>query len=101
VKKMTVALIGPHSNADKELVGNYLGEICPGNRFDCIVTPAQAIRAKLAPMGGSLVVAPGCGLTKNSSDAKAFEAAIAAAEGADAIVLAMGIGQVQYLQYAA
>jgi hypothetical protein len=61
VKKMTVALIGPHGNADKELVGNYLGEICPGNKFDCIVTPAAAIKAKLDPMGGTLVVSSGCG----------------------------------------
>jgi hypothetical protein len=92
----TVAVIGPHCNTQKELVGNYLGEICPGNTFDCIVGPASAIAAKIGPHGGKVVTAAGTGLTANCTDASigcGFAAALAAAKGADAIVLAMGIGQ--------
>eukprot|EP00656_Telonema_subtile_P011294 TRINITY_DN15564_c0_g1_i1.p1 TRINITY_DN15564_c0_g1~~TRINITY_DN15564_c0_g1_i1.p1 ORF type:complete len:425 (+),score=107.65 TRINITY_DN15564_c0_g1_i1:373-1647(+) len=85
----TVAVIGPHYNARAELVGNYLGEICPGNNFDCIISPATAIASKLSD--GEVITAAGCKLTSNSSDL--FQEAIAAAKKADVIVLAMGIGQ--------
>jgi len=82
-----VLLVGPHASAQAELVGNYLGEICPGNSFDCVISPAQAVAAKLQDAGGK-----GCELTKNSTSSS-FADAIAAAKYADAIVLAMGIGQ--------
>lgn len=91
-KAWKVAVIGPHYNAQAELVGNYLGEICPGNNFDCVISPVTAIGAKLRASGGQVVSAKGCELTKNSTD-RSFEDAISAAKGADAIVLAMGIGQ--------
>jgi len=84
-----VAVIGPHYNAQAELVGNYLGEICPGNNFKCITSPASAIAAKLT--GGEVITAQGCELTANKSTL--FQDAILAAKQADTIVFAMGIGQ--------
>jgi len=87
-----VAIIGPHAEAQAELVGNYLGEICPGNTFDCIINPAAAVAAKLSPFGGKVTTSPGCNLTVNSSS-HGFSDAIESAKGADAIVLAIGIGQ--------
>jgi len=53
-----VAVIGPHSRAKAELVGNYLGEICPGNNFDCIISPAQAVAEKIAASGGAVNPSP-------------------------------------------
>ena len=84
-----IAVIGPHYNAQAELVGNYLGEICPGNNFKCITSPASAIAAKLT--GGEVITAQGCELTANKSTL--FQDAILAAKQADMIVFAMGIGQ--------
>lgn len=42
-KGQKVALIGPHANAREAMVGNYLGELCPGNTFDCVQSFAAAM----------------------------------------------------------
>jgi hypothetical protein len=36
--KKTV-VIGPHSNAQGAMAGNYLGQLCPNDNFDCITSP--------------------------------------------------------------
>ncbi len=82
-----IAVIGPHGNATMALVGNYLGQLCPDNKFDCIVSPLQALAA--ANVGGSTTWAEGCDLTKPGK--AGFPAAVAAAQAADIVVLALGI----------
>ena len=83
----TLAVIGPHANATTAMVGNYLGQICPDNGFGCIVSPFLALQA--ANAGGATSFLPACKI--NSSDASGFAAAVALAQGADAVVLALGI----------
>ena len=82
-----IAVIGPHGNATQALVGNYLGQLCPDNHFDCIVSPYQALAA--ANIGGTTTYTQGCDLTKVGE--QGFPAAIAAAQAADYVVLALGI----------
>ena len=82
-----IAVIGPHGNATMALVGNYLGQLCPDNKFDCIVSPFAALTA--LNVGGSTTLTEGCPLTKN--DTSGFAAALAAAAAADYVVLALGI----------
>lgn len=88
----TVAIIGPHANAQGPQLGSYLGQICPGtdvNDFSCVVTPAAAINA--SNTGGSVIVQQGCSIS--GSDKSGFAAAVAAAQAADVVVLMMGIDQ--------
>jgi beta-D-xylosidase 4 len=84
---LKIAVLGPHANASTALVGNYLGQICPDNKFDCLDSPYTAIAA--ANAGGSTVWATGTGLTKN--DTAAWPKALAAGAAADAIVLCLGL----------
>lgn len=82
-----IAVVGPHANATTALVGNYLGQICPSNGFECIVSPFQAI----ADINGreNTVLAALPSLTKNNSDA--WTAALAAAAAADTVVILLGL----------
>jgi beta-D-xylosidase 4 len=84
---MKVAVLGPHANATTALVGNYLGQLCPDDGFDCLDSPFSAIRA--LNVGGSTTLGEGPGLTTNSS--KAWAEALALGRQADAIVLVLGI----------
>jgi beta-D-xylosidase 4 len=80
-----VAVIGPHANATLMLVGNYLGQLCPSDAYDCIKSPFQAIAEWNA--GGITTSALGCNVTNTTG----FAAAIEAAQAADTIILMMGI----------
>lgn len=82
-----VAVIGPHSMAQTALAGNYLGQLCPDDQFDCITTPFAAIQA--ANVGGVTQTSPGCQLTKN--DTSGFAAAVTLAQQSDYVVLMLGI----------
>lgn len=43
----TIALIGPHYQAQAALVGNYLGQICPDtDDTSCLTTPLQVSSGK-------------------------------------------------------
>lgn len=86
-KGKNIAVIGPHGNATLALVGNYLGQLCPSNKFECIVSPFLALQA--ANVGGSVTYTQGCEISKN--DTSGFPAALAAAAAADVVVLALGI----------
>jgi xylan 1,4-beta-xylosidase len=88
-KGQKIALIGPHANATGALVGNYLGQLCPDDTFDCIYSPYGVISQTNNAAGGSTVMSPGCQLTKN--DTSGFAAAVAAAQAADVVVLFLGI----------
>eukprot|EP00754_Rhynchopus_humris_P032175 Rhum_TRINITY_DN15382_c0_g1::Rhum_TRINITY_DN15382_c0_g1_i2::g.154467::m.154467/K15920/XYL4; beta-D-xylosidase 4 len=88
-KAKRVAVLGPHFNASGGIVGNYLGQLCPSNTFDCIETPFQAI--KRVNGGGQVFGAAGCSV-KGTSTA-GFEKALALIDSADHVVLAMGIDE--------
>lgn len=88
-KGKSVAVLGPHANAQMAMAGNYLGQVCPQDGFDCIVSPGAAIQA-IDPAAVVKVV-PGCPVTQN--DTSGFAAALAAAAASDYVVLMMGIDQ--------
>ena len=82
-----VAVVGPHANATTALVGNYLGQICPSNNFECIKSPFQSI----ADINGqdNTVLAALPSLVKN--DSAAWTSALAAAAAADTVVILLGL----------
>lgn len=86
-----IAVLGPHGNATRAMVGNYLGQICASgqNDFSCITTPFQAISEQNS--GGRTTYAQGC--TVEGSDKSGFAAAVAAAKAADSVVLLIGLDQ--------
>jgi len=86
-KGRRLAVIGPHANATMALVGNYLGQLCPDNKFGCIISPFAALTA--ANQGAPVTLAKGCGITGN--DTSGFAEAVAACAAADACVLLLGI----------
>jgi len=86
-KGQKVALIGPHANAREAMVGNYLGELCPGNTFDCV----QSFAAAMNTSNPATTVTAGSGITKSIDGGVA--AAVAAAKAADFVVLALGIDE--------
>jgi beta-glucosidase-like glycosyl hydrolase len=88
-KGKSVAVLGPHGNAQGALVGNYIGEICPTNGFACITSPFTAITN--TNKGGKTVYSQGCAV--NSTSTAGFDAAIAAAKASDYVVLIIGIDQ--------
>lgn len=56
-----VAVIGPLAKAQGVLLGNYLGQICPGNNtgdYSCVQSPLDAISK--ANAGGQTTYAPVC-----------------------------------------
>ena len=83
-----VAILGPHSNATTDMTGNYLGQLCPDNSFDCIVSPFLAISALNSAAGGTTDFVLGCKI--NGTD-PSYDQAIALAQSSDIIILALGI----------
>ena len=106
-KGLKVAVIGPHGNATKEMVGNYLGQLCPGSTdaddgslhastnpsgdggFSCVSSPFKSISA--ANTGGVTTFSQGCAI--DGSDTSKIAAAVAVAKAADVVVLGLGIIQ--------
>jgi len=82
-----VALIGPHVNATKALVGNYLGYVCSGGTsdFSCVVSVSGAMLAA----NPSSTVTLGCHITQELEGGVA--AAVTAAKASDYAVLFLGI----------
>lgn len=85
----SIAVIGPHGQANQALVGNYLGEICPNGGFECVPTPTDTVTA--GNNGGTVVYEQGC--VVNSTDKSGFPAALEAAKNSDRVVLVVGIDQ--------
>ncbi len=85
-----LAVIGPNANSTLTLQGNYGGAFCAGGRgaTDCFPSIFTALRAH-AP---GATWSPGC-RTAAASDPAALAAAVAAARGADAAVLVLGLDQ--------
>jgi len=88
-KGKKIAVLGPHGNSQGDLVGNYIGMICPNGGFSCITSPFTAITD--ANKGGTTVYIQGCQISSNSTTG--FDAAITAAKQADYVVLLLGINQ--------
>jgi len=82
-----IAIIGPHANSTDALLWNYLGQICPSNGYDCIMSPFTAISN--INVGGTTSMAAGCKITDNST--AGFAEAIALAQASDIVILALGI----------
>ena len=106
-----IAVIGPNADRQLTLLGNYCGceDGQPGGPIDppitkgCVlVTPYQAIRAKVAEENrrreGSASAAAAISVTYNkgadinSTDTRNFSAAVSLVRAADVAVLVMGIG---------
>ena len=87
-----IAVVGPHFNGTDVFLSNYHGSRClngkpgDGKDFSCITTPLQAIAAM--NKGGKTVGAAGCDVDSARDD---VAAAVSAAEGADAVVVVVGI----------
>jgi beta-glucosidase-like glycosyl hydrolase len=84
-----VAVVGPHANNRASILGNYLGEICPDDTYDCVQTPFEAIAALNNASGGTTTSADGCDV--NSTSTSKMQAAIDAAMDADYIVFFGGL----------
>ena len=89
---MKIAVIGPHGDADRALIQVDTGKICPGKDLSCVRSPYAAIKAiNDAASGGQTVYAQGVDVVGN--DTSGLQAAMAAAQAADVLVLGLGIGE--------
>jgi len=86
-KGKTIAVVGPHYNATEDLVGNYLGQICPNGGFSCVTGIYQGISE--FNKNGKTVYAQGC--IVDGSDTSGFAEAIATAQSADYVLLMLGL----------
>jgi beta-glucosidase-like glycosyl hydrolase len=86
-KGRTIAVIGPHGNANRAMIQVDTGKICPDGLFDCVESPFQAIQRMNA--GGSTTYSEGCGVIEGNSSGIAT--AVETAKNADVVVLAVGI----------
>lgn len=90
---MKIAVVGPHANASRFLLQVDTGQVCDGDgTFDCVQSPYAAI-AK-ANIGGETTLAVGCDIINSSISTPALlDEAVAAAQAAEIVVLAIGIAQ--------
>eukprot|EP01012_Entosiphon_sulcatum_P000917 TRINITY_DN1015_c0_g1_i1.p1 TRINITY_DN1015_c0_g1~~TRINITY_DN1015_c0_g1_i1.p1 ORF type:complete len:776 (-),score=129.23 TRINITY_DN1015_c0_g1_i1:44-2350(-) len=89
-KGKTLAVVGPHFNETSALVGNYLGQLCPGNDVDsmsCVEGVLQAFQRRNT--GGQVHYAQGCSVT--GTDTSGFAAALDAARRSDIVVIVAGL----------
>jgi len=83
---LKLALLGPHINGQEVFMSNYHGDRCVGKKFDCIMSPMQAITK--ANVGGTTTGYQGVDI---DSTADNITAAVAVAQAADTILLFLGI----------
>jgi len=88
-----VAVLGPHANAQRALVGNYLGQICAESQssFACVTSPADGIADQI---GGKVHAVEGCGVdSAKAADGSSVHQAVAAAldKNVTAVVLMVGL----------
>jgi len=88
-KGIRLAVIGPHGNASDVMLGNYLGQICPDNTFNCFPSLLQAITS--SNKGGTTTYSQGCTVSTNSTSG--FADALSKAQAADFVLLALGLDQ--------
>lgn len=87
----TIAIVGPHANATRNLLQVDTGGVCGGSgNFDCLVTPFQAIK-RLNPQ---TTMSVGCDLINSTISTKQLhDEAVSTAAAADIVILAIGIGE--------
>ena len=104
-----VAVLGPHANAQRALVGNYLvllwhyapqfrgfvlqGQVCAESQssFSCVTSPADGIADQI---GGKVHTVEGCGVdSAKAADGSSVHQAVAAAldKNVTAVVLMVGL----------
>ncbi|GMF37036.1 unnamed protein product [Phytophthora fragariaefolia] len=88
-KGIKLAVVGAHAQAQRGLLGNYLGQVCHGeyDEVGCIQTPFEAVSASNG--FSSTTYALGCNVADNSTSG--FDEAVKAAQGAAAVILFLGI----------
>ena len=83
------AVMGPHYNAQSQLAGNYLGQLCPEGGFSCVESLLDSMQRVSQ---GTVVSAAGCTVTGNST--AGFAEALALIDSSvEAVVLAVGIDE--------
>jgi len=88
VHGLRLAVIGPHVNATAEMLGNYKGIPCK------FISPLEGLSTALSGHSASIIYQPGCSDIA-CEDSHLISAAEEAAAQADAIVLVVGISQLQ------
>lgn len=83
------SIIGSQNNLLSFPVGNYLGEICPGGKYDCITSFAEGFSNATAKYGGTLRTARGCDVA--GTDTKGFQEARDVASDADLVIFLGGL----------
>jgi beta-D-xylosidase 4 len=83
----SIAIVGPHATTTCELNGNYFEDVCFEANCGCVPTILAAFTA--ANFNGTVTYSPGADMT--SSNISMIPAAVAIAQLADVIVLAIGI----------
>jgi xylan 1,4-beta-xylosidase len=89
---LTTAVIGPLAKAQGDLLGNYIGQICPGtdiNDVSCVTSPYDAIQSMVGDRG-KVTYAAGLENIK-STDKSGFNDAVNAAKNADQAILFVGL----------
>eukprot|EP00937_MAST-01D_sp_MAST-1D-sp2_P007480 g7480.t1 len=108
---LRTAVIGPHANATRSLLGSYFDAACPGpsparapaggrggglrqarGPWDCIETPLHAVGRHVAAGAGAVDYAAGCADVNCASDT-GFAGAAAAAAAAEQVVLLLGLDE--------
>ena len=86
-KGIKIALVGPHTQTQKDLAGNYFEDIGLGTCAGATCVPTLKTAFDLVN-GGNSTIAAGCDMRCESTTG--FADAVAAAAGADAVVVALG-----------
>ena len=84
-----IAVIGPFSNNQGDLAGNYYECICSNNTADASCVPSIFTAVAAANAGGDTALEPGCDMVDASK--QNISGAVAVAAAADVVVLALGI----------
>ena len=95
----SVAVIGPHAGSRQGLLGNYIGQICPGldskgaEGFGCVQSITEAVCNATAKGGKACTTSPGApSVGEQTPDTGMIASAVKVASEADQIVLVLGIG---------
>eukprot|EP01006_Ploeotia_vitrea_P031305 TRINITY_DN63623_c0_g1_i1.p1 TRINITY_DN63623_c0_g1~~TRINITY_DN63623_c0_g1_i1.p1 ORF type:complete len:768 (+),score=83.27 TRINITY_DN63623_c0_g1_i1:22-2325(+) len=90
-----LAVIGPNANSTDNMMGNYVGNICPHqhgmHKYWCVKTILDEITEVNNRQGGSTTYSEGCGVQEPQHNW--INQAVEVAKKADYVVLVMGLDQ--------
>jgi len=86
---LKIAVVGPHAVSQSGMVEDYYGDQMCWTDFDCITTIGAGLKAVNNGAGGTTTIAKGVDI--DSTDASGIQAALAVANSADVIILAIGV----------